>query len=102
MADNGDHNPAPNGGGGPTAHTGGGGGRITIVINNTEYQVDKLTLTGAELKRLAKEPLDRMVIWIKGGSNAGQSGGDEGILDDEPVTLVGGMKFRTVNAGTFG
>ena len=101
MADNRDRGPAPNGGGGPTAHT-GGGERITIIINNTEYQVDKLTLTGAELKRLAKEPLNRMVIWIKGGSNAGQSGDDEGILDDEQVTLVGGMKFRTVNAGTFG
>ena len=101
MADNGDHNPAAGGGGGPTPRA-GGGDRTTIIINNTEYQVDKLTLTGAELKRLAKEPLNRMVIWIKGGSNAGQSGDDEGILDDEQVTLVGGMKFHTVNAGTFG
>ena len=89
------------GGDGPTTHT-GGGDRITIVINNKEYQVDKPSLTGAELKRLAGEPPDRLVVWIKGDSNVEQGGEDESILDDQSINLVGGMKFRIVNAATFG
>ena len=88
-------------GGGPTTHT-GGGDRITIVINNTEYQVDKPSMTGAELKRLAKEPANRTVIWIKGGPGGGPGGDGETIPDDQPVNLVTGMEFRVVNAGTFG
>ena len=88
-------------GSGPTAHT-GGGDRITIFINNTKYQVDGPSMTGADLKRLAKAPMNRMVIWIKGGSNAGPGGDDETVLDDQSVNLVSGMKFRIVNAGTFG
>ena len=109
--------PAPGGAGG--AHTEGagpGGGsdngntpthtggtdRITIIINNKEYRVDKPSLTGADLKRLAKEPPNRMVIWIRYDSNTEQGGDDEAIPDDKSVNLVAGMKFRIVNAGTFG
>lgn len=106
MADNGELGPAPGGNGaggdvGPTAHT-GGADRITIAINNTEYQVDTPSMTGAGLKKLAKESMNRMVFWIKGGSNAGPGANDESVLDDQTVNLVSGMKFRIVNAGTFG
>ena len=114
MADNGEPGPAPggNGGGavGPAAHTGGavgpaahtgGADRITIFVNNIAYQVDGPSMTGAELKRLAGEPMNRLVIWIKGGSSA-QGGDGESVLDDQSVNLVGGMKFRIVNAGAFG
>lgn len=99
MADNDELGPVI--GGGTPTHT-GGGDRITIVINNKEYQVDKPSLTGADLKRLAKEPSNRVVIWIKGDSNVEQGGEDETILDDQSVNLITGMKFRIVNAGTFG
>lgn len=88
-------------GGGTPAHT-GVGDRLTIVINHVEYQVDKPSLTGAELKRLANEPPDRVVMWIKRGPGADQNEDDETIPDDRPVTLVPGMEFRIVNAGTFG
>lgn len=46
--------------------------------------------------------MNRMVFWIKGGSGAGQGGGGESVLDDQPVNLVAGMRLRIVNAGTFG
>ena len=50
-----------NGGGTPT-HT-GGTDRITIIINNKEYRVDKPSMTGADLKRLAK---GRRTTWSSG------------------------------------
>ena len=107
MADSGEPGPACGGGGsgaGPAAHTGGGGGgdRTTIVVNNKEYQVGEPSMTGAELKRLAREPMNRLVIRIDGGSGAGQGGDGEFVLDDHSVSLATGMKFRIVNAGTFG
>lgn len=97
---------APGGGGGngdgPTTHT-GAAGRLTIVINNVEYQVDKPSLTGAELKRLAGEPPNRVVMLIKKEPGVEeQDADDETILDDQSVNLVDGMKFRIVNAGTLG
>lgn len=104
MADNGELGPAPGGGGGsagPTAHT-GGADRTAIFVNNTEYQVDEPSMTGAELKRLAGEPMNRLVIRIKVGPDAGQGGDGESVLDDQSVNLVGGMRFRIVNAGAFG
>lgn len=88
-------------GNGPTAHT-GGADRITIFINNTEYQVDEPSMTGADLKRLAKEPMNRMVVWIKGGPHGGPGRDGETVLDDQSISLVSGMEFRIVNAGTFG
>ena len=88
-------------GGGPTVHT-GGGDRPTIIINNIEYQVDKPSLTGAELKRLAGEPPNRVVMLIKKEPGVEQDADDETILDDQSVNLVDGMKFRIVNAGTLG
>ena len=83
---------------------GGGADRTIIVINNnnTEYHIDEHSATGAGLKRLVGEPMNRMVFWIKGGSGAGQGGGGESVLDDQPVNLVAGMRLRIVNAGTFG
>ena len=106
MADNGEPGPAPGGGSGggsvgPAAHT-GGSDRIAIFVNNTEYRVDKPSMTGAELKRLAGEPMNRLAIRIKGGPDAGPGGDGESVLDDQSVNLAGGMKFRIVNAGAFG
>ena len=89
------------GGGGPTVHT--GGVRLTIVINNKEYNVDKPSLTGAELKALAGEPPDRVVVRIGGTSDAEQGGDDgETIQDNQSVNLASGMQFRVINAATFG
>ncbi len=104
MADNGEPGPAPGGSGGaagPAART-GGADRITISINNTAYQVDGPSMTGADLKRLAKEPMNRLVIRIEGGPAAGPGGDGEAVLDDQSVNLAGGMRFRIVNAGAFG
>ena len=104
MADNGEPGPAPGGSGGaagPAART-GGADHITVFVNNTEYRVDGPSMTGADLKRLAKEPMNRLVIRIKGGPAAGQGGDGEAVLDDQSVNLAGGMRFRIVNAGAFG
>ena len=108
---------APGGGddgGGPTVHTGGGddgggptvhtgGVRLTIVINNKEYNVDRPSLTGAELKALAGEPPDRVVMRI-GSTPDAEQGGDDGetIQDNQSVNLASGMQFRVINAATFG
>ena len=101
-------------GGGPTVHTGGGddgggptvhtgGVRLTIVINNKEYSVDRPSLTGAELKALAGEPPDRVVVRIGGTPDAEQGGDvDETIQDNQSVNLASGMQFRVINAATFG
>ena len=104
--------PTHAGGGGPTTHAGGGdgggppthaGGALpTITINNKEYQADKPSLTGTELKRLAGEPPNRVVMWIKKEPGVEEGTDVETILDDQSVNLVAGMKFRIVNAGTFG
>lgn len=67
---------------------GGGADRTTIVINNTEYHIDEHSTAGAGLKRPAGEPMNRVAFWIEGGSNAGQGGGGESVLDDRPVNLV--------------
>lgn len=105
MADDGKLGPAPGGGGqggaGPAAHT-ECGDRITIVINNMEYNVDEPSMTGSELERLAREPMNRLAIRINDGPDAGQGGDGESVLDDQSVDLAPGMKFRVVNAGTFG
>ena len=82
---------------------GGGADRtIIIIIINTEYHIDEHSATGACLKRLAGEPMNRMAVLDKGGSGAGQAGGGESVLDGRLVNLVAGMRLRIVNAGTFG
>ena len=81
---------------------GGGADRTTIVINNTEYHIDEHPATGAGLKMLAGEPMNCMAVLIKDGFGAGQGGGGESALDDQPVNLAAGMRLRIVNAGVFG
>ena len=100
MAGDRGHGASSPGGGAPARA--GGGDRIAIAINNTEYQADKPSLTGSELKRLAKEPPIRAVIWNKKGPAVEQGEDDEAIPDDQSVNLSTGMTFRIVNAGTFG
>jgi len=75
---------------------------ITILINQKPYKAPKPVMTGAEIKQLAKEPLDTLLVEIIDNPDPVAGGDDKIINNGDSVTLKSGMRFRIVNAATFG
>jgi len=76
--------------------------KITILINQKPYEAPKLVMTGLEIKQLAGGPLDYWLIMIVKSPDEAAGGDDKQIQDGENVELKSGMRFRIVNAATFG
>ena len=76
--------------------------KITILINNTSYEVPKAAMTGLEIKQLAGGPLDYWLILVVKSPDPAAGGDDWQIQDEELVDLKSGMRFRIVNPATFG
>lgn len=76
--------------------------KITILINQTPYEVSKPVMTGMEIKQLAGGPLDYWLIQIVKSPDEALGGDDRQIQDEEAIELKSGMRFRIVNAATFG
>jgi len=76
---------------------GGGKGKppITIYINETPYEVDDKSMSGAELKVLASVPPEYKLFLEKPGD-------DQPIGDDQSVKLHKDMKFYSLPPATFG
>jgi hypothetical protein len=76
--------------------------KITILINQTPYEAPKPVMTGLEIKELAGGPLDYWLILVVKSPDEVAGGDDKQIQDEEAVELKSGMRFRIVNAATFG
>ncbi len=76
--------------------------KITILINQKPYEAPKPEMTGLELKQLGGGPLDYWLILVVKSPDEVAGGDDKQIQDGEKVTLKSGMRFRIVNAATFG
>ena len=76
--------------------------KITILINQKPYEAPKPVMTGLEIKQLAGGPLDYWLIMVVKSPDEAAGGDDKQIQDGEPVELKSGMRFRIVNAATFG
>jgi hypothetical protein len=76
--------------------------KITILINQKPYEVPKPVMTGLEIKQLAGGPLDYWLIMVVKSPDEVAGGDDKQIQDAENVELKSGMRFRIVNAATFG
>ena len=75
---------------------------ITIIINQKSYKAPKPVMTGAEIKQLASEPLDKLLVEIIDNPDPVAGGDDKIINNEDSVQLKNGMRFRIVNAATFG
>jgi hypothetical protein len=75
---------------------------ITILINQKPYKVEKPVMTGREIKELAHEALDTLLVLIIDNPDPVAGGDDKIINNDDSITLKSGMRFRIVNAATFG
>ena len=93
---------SPKGTAGPAAGAGRGCGAVTIVVNRREYRVAGPEMTAREIKNLAGAPAHHMLILVAGGPGRAAEGGDEPMADADVVRPARGMRFRTVNAATFG
>lgn len=69
--------------------------KLVIFINDERYEVDDKTMTGAELKALAKLPAEYQLFLE-------EKGDDRQIRDDETVKLRKEMKFYSLPPTTFG
>jgi hypothetical protein len=76
--------------------------KITILINNKPYEAPKPAMTGLEIKELGGGPPDYWLILNVKSADPVAGGDDRQIQDAEVVELKSGMKFRIVNAATFG
>ena len=73
----------------------GGKPPITIYINETPYQVDEKSMTGAELKVLASVPAEYNLFLEARGD-------DQPVSDDQSIKLHKDMKFYSLPPATFG
>jgi hypothetical protein len=76
--------------------------KIKIHINRTVYDAPKPVMTGFEIKELGGGPIDYMLVLTVKKEDEVAGGDDRVINDQEPVELQSGMKFRILNAATFG
>ena len=76
--------------------------KITILINQKPYHVEKSEITGSEIKELASGPPDYWVTLVVKDPDEVAGGDDPRILDDQVVQIKSGMRFRIVNPGTYG
>jgi hypothetical protein len=76
--------------------------KITILINQKPYEAPKPAMTGLEIKELDGGPLDYWLILVVKSADPAGGGDDKQIQDAEVVPLKSGMRFRIVNAATFG
>lgn len=76
--------------------------KITILINQKPFHVNSSSLTGKEIKELANEPLEKLLVKVVEAPDPVAGGDDIIIGNDEIVELKSGMRFRIVNAATFG
>ncbi|MBS3925962.1 MAG: multiubiquitin domain-containing protein [Nitrosarchaeum sp.] len=76
--------------------------QITILINQKPFHVTSSSLTGKEIKELANEPLEKLLVKVVEAPDPVAGGDDIIIGNDDTVELKSGMRFRIVNAATFG
>lgn len=71
--------------------------KVTIFINDEQFQTEQLLMTGLQLKAMAGiNPLNR--IFLEGpGSHP-----DQPVSDSEPLQLNSGMKFFDLPPGVVG
>jgi len=75
---------------------------ITILINERPFKIPKPTMTGKEIKELADEPLEKLLVLVVEDPDPVAGGDDKIINDNDSISLKSGMRFRIVNAATFG
>ena len=75
---------------------------IKILINNKPFNAPKSSMTGHEIKTLAGETLDYLLVLVVKDPDPVAGGDDQIINDDKVVALKSGMRFRVVNPATFG
>jgi hypothetical protein len=71
--------------------------KFTIFINDVRYQVEKPTMTGAELKQLGGVAVGNRLFLEEPGPKP-----DQPIGDTETVNLKPGMKFYDLPPGVVG
>lgn len=76
--------------------------KIKIIINSNPFEVSNATMTGLEIKTLAGEPAEYLLVLIVKDPDPQAGGDDKPIGDGDVVELKSGMRFRVVNPGTFG
>ncbi len=92
----------PGGSGEPVGSATEAGGGIVITINRKEYRTSKPEMTARELKDMAGAPIHHMLILLVDEPGRAAGADDEPKADADIIRLVLGMRFRTVNAATFG
>jgi hypothetical protein len=75
---------------------------IKILINNRPFDAPKPSMSGREIKELAGEPIDYLLVLVVKDPDPVAGGDDQIINDEQIVELKSGMRFRVVNPATFG
>ncbi len=75
---------------------------IKILINNRPFDAPKPSMNGREIKELAGEPIDYLLVLVVKDPDPVAGGDDQIINDEQVVELKSGMRFRVVNPATFG
>lgn len=75
---------------------------IKILINNRPFDAPKASMNGREIKELAGEPIDYLLVLVVKDPDPVAGGDDQIINDEQVVELKSGMRFRVVNPATFG
>ncbi len=68
---------------------------FTIFVNNNPFTTSEHTLTGAQIKELARVPSDYELFEIRGDQTVP-------VGNDTEVHIHNNMQFRAIPAGTFG
>lgn len=76
--------------------------KITILINQKPFHVTVSSLTGKEIKELANESLEKLLVKVVEDPDPVAGGDDIIVGNDDVVELKSGIRFRIVNAATFG
>ncbi len=69
--------------------------KIEFFVNNREFFSPQEEIEGAQIKDLAKVPLDYELYIVRGDKS-------ERIADNQVVHIHAGEHFRAIPAGTFG
>jgi len=72
-----------------------GKSKITIFVNNKDFDTDEKELTGGQIKEIAGVPADYELFEVKGSHTVP-------IGNEEKVKLHNKQQFRAIPAGTFG
>ena len=90
-------------GGGPAGPTATAGGiALTITVNRRDHTVTRQEMTAKEIKDMAGAPIHHLLILLAGEPGVAAGCDDEPHADTDIIRLAPGMRFRTVNAATFG